>query len=92
MPTGLSECWEGGALPTVCCYWAAGLDAGANQERGRLRRAEVGARVAIATGTPLGRARLCGGRGDSRGLRPTSGPGPGPREAKPRSDVKAGIK
>lgn len=62
VPTGLSESGEGGALPTVCCYWAAGLDAEANQKRGQLRREGDGALVAIATGTPLGRAGPCGGR------------------------------
>lgn len=67
MPTGLSESGEGGAWPRVCCYWTEVLDVAANQERGRLRRAEGGARVAIATGTPLGRARLCGGRGELEG-------------------------
>lgn len=55
-PEGLSESGEGGALARVCCYWAILRGVRANQERGRLRRAGGGARVAIATGTPLGRA------------------------------------
>lgn len=81
VPTDLSESGEGGALPRACCYWAAGLER-SQSGAGAVRRAGGRARVAIATGTPLGRAGpgSTAAVGESRG--PGPGPGPGPGEAK----------